>query len=206
MKLYVLDKRNRFNDSDYCFAEPVDQKTGDFEKCESCGLAVGSRQWLPPHIVKFSKSTCGDMVFGSFTTFLVSDRFKKAFEESGMTGVKSFEPVKILKVRGKDISTLDLPDYYYVTLARSRARVDDSLSELVREGDVSCELCRGGGIIKSFRKIVLERETWDGGDIFFSSGLPGTIITSNRFFEFVQEHGFTNVKLVMAEEYSIIGY
>lgn len=201
MQFYVLDKKNRFNDREYCFGEPINHNTGDFENCETCGLAVSSREWLPPYTIKLSKPVYGDVVLGTFVTFLASEKFKNEFEASGLIGIYNFQPVTILKVNQRKNENNQLPNYYYVSIVRSKAKIDEKLSRLVREGSISCEICRSGRIIKSLNRLVLENGTWEGQDIFFPTGLPGTILVSQRFYDFVRDNSFTNIDFVPAEKY-----
>jgi hypothetical protein len=48
---------------------------------------------------------------------------------------------------------------------------------------VNCEECNLDGLIKRFRRVVLVPDTWSGEDVFFARGLPGTIITSQKFYD-----------------------
>ena len=49
--------------------------------------------------------------------------------------------------------------------------------------------------------FALEPGTWQGEDVFRPRGKRGSIVVSERFAEFVQRHGFTNMKLIPIEEY-----
>lgn len=200
MNFFVVD-RQRFNDNEYAYGEQVDQKTGDYEKCETCGSPISMRKWLPPLKAKLSKPSYGDFVFGTFTTFLVTERFKKEYEATGLTGIVSFEPVEIVKVNRKRDSSPETPSYYYVSIARSKAVIDEKKSKIRRDGEISCNHCRTGGVIKSLKGIFFEDNTWSGEDIFFPIGLPGTIVVSERFVDFVRDHGFSNINFIPAEEY-----
>lgn len=166
MRFYVINM-HLFDDNKYAYGEQVDQKTGGFEKCEICGSPISMRKWLPPLKAKLSKPSYGDFVFGTFTTFLVTERFKKEYETAGLTGIVSFEPVKIVKVDRKRNLSPETPIYYYVSIARSKAVIDERKSKIQRDGDISCNYCRTGGVIKSFKGIFFEDNTWSGEDIFF---------------------------------------
>lgn len=200
MKFFVME-RQRFNDNEYAYGEQVDQKTGDFEKCDICGSAISMRKWLPPLKAKLSKQSYGDFVFGTFTTFLVTERFKIEYESSGLTGIKAFEPVEIVKVNRKRDSSLETPFYYYVSIVRSKAVIDEIKSKIQRDGEISCNYCKTGGVIKTLKGIIFEDDTWSGEDVFFPIGLPGTIIVSERFVDFVIKKGFLNINFIPAEEY-----
>ena len=79
MNFYILN-RNRFNDTEYAFGEPIQLKTGDFDKCEVCESPISMRKWLPPLKVKLSKPSYGDFVFGTFATFLASEQFMQKYQ------------------------------------------------------------------------------------------------------------------------------
>jgi len=200
MSFYVINM-HLFDDKKYAYGEQVDQKTGDFEKCEICGSPISMRKWLPPLKAKLSKPSYGDFVFGTFTTFLVTERFKKEYEASGLTGIISFEPVEIVKVNRKRDSSPETPIYYYVSIVRSKALIDEEKSKIQRDGEISCNHCRTGGVIKFLKGIFFEDNTWSGEDIFFPKGLPGTIIVSEKFADFVRDYGFLNINFIPAEEY-----
>ncbi|MEA4826010.1 MAG: hypothetical protein VB130_05185 [Clostridium sp.] len=202
MNFYVI-VRDRFNDSEYTFGESVDKKTGDFEKCQVCGSPVSMRKWLPPLKVKLSKPSYGDFVFGTFITCLVSEKFKQQYEISGLKGIKTFEAVEIIKVNGKKTTSMQPPQYYNVQFEKSKAKIDELKSKFVRDGEVECDACRIGGVVCSFDGIFLEEGTWEGQDIFFPTGLPGTILVSQRFYDFVRDNSFTNIDFVPAEQYKV---
>jgi len=200
MKFFVMD-RQRFNDNEYAYGEQVKQITGDFEKCDICGAAISMRKWLSPLKAKLSKPSYGDFVLGTFTTFLATERFKKEYETSGLTGIVSFEPVEIVKVNRKRSSSPETPIYYYVSIVRSKAVIDEIRSNIQRDGDISCNYCKTGGVIITLKGIFFEDNTWSGEDIFFPIGLSGTIIVSENFACFVRHYGFLNINFIPAEEY-----
>ncbi|OJT25297.1 hypothetical protein BO221_10720 [Archangium sp. Cb G35] len=66
---------------------------------------------------------------------------------------------------------------------------------------MTCNWCRETGV-DSIHGVVLEQGSWNGDDIFTARGLPGSIVVSKRFADFVARHGFTNMKLTPTEEYT----
>ena len=78
--------------------------------------------------------------------------------------------------------------------------VDDRASGIDYESRWTCEECRIGHM-KRLRTLVLEPNTWSGEDVFIPRGLPGTIVTSERFKQFCDRHAFTNCLLIPAERY-----
>jgi len=200
MNFYVINV-HRFCDKIYAFGEPVGQETGDYDKCDICGAPVSMRKWLPPLKVKLSKPSYGDFVFGSFVTFLVTERFRKGYEASKLNGIVSFEAVEVTKVNRKRESSPEPPDYYYVSIVRSKAAIDEEKSKVIRDEPITCNHCRAGGIIKSQKGVFFEENTWSGEDIFYSRGGAGIVVLSERFVDFVREYGFTNISFTTAGKY-----
>ena len=93
-----------------------------------------------------------------------------------------------------------------MSIVRSRAVIDRKLSELILDEPWSCKECRLGGIIKRINKIVIEKNTWSGEDLFFARGLPGTIITTERFKDFFFDAGIRNGELIEATQYQFDHY
>jgi hypothetical protein len=90
--------------------------------------------------------------------------------------------------------------YFAVTACFGRGAVDEGRSRLRRTTPVTCSECRSTGI-DAIHGLVLEPGTWQGEDLFRPRGEQGSILASERFAEFVQRHGFTNMKLTPTQEY-----
>jgi hypothetical protein len=133
----------------------------------------------------------------------VCDRFRVAWLSSGLTGLSGFGPAEVVKVtarRGK--IPKPMPNYFVATPGRSRAAVDDNASGIEYERPWICEECRSGSKLR-VRRLVLEPNTWSGEDVFIARGLPGTIITSERFKEFCDRHAFSNCLLIEADRFHV---
>jgi len=200
MKFYIIEN-SRYYDNNFAFGEQINPETGDFQKCEKCGNPISMRKWIPPFNVKLSKYSFGDFVFGDFITFLVSEDFKNKYSNSKLNGISRFEKVVIKKVNKEKKFLYDIPDYYYVILPVSKIFVDENKSKYKRNGAIECESCRVGGVIESMNGVFIDESTWDGKDIFFPINLSGTIIISERFKNFIDENGFTNIEIIPAEKY-----
>jgi hypothetical protein len=127
----------------------------------------------------------------------------EAFQTEGLTGLLDFQPVEVVRVRNKhrDKAPSALPSYLVVNVSFfGTSAVDVGRSRLRYDKPVTCPACRSAGL-ESAHGFVLEPNTWQGEDVFRARGLPGIIIVSERFAEFVQRHGFTNMKLIPTEEY-----
>ena len=139
---------------------------------------------------------------------LVSERFKRLWGEAGLTGLEGFEKVEIVRTRsyGKTKRIKPSGDYYVVKIARSRAAVDDEASGLIRDGEgQQCKECRYRGIVKRTSRIVLEKGTWSGEDVFYPRGIS-SIITSERYRDFHIANKVNNGLLIPAEVYSFDFY
>ncbi len=204
MRFYVLEHPSDGHDDALTdFLSAPGKQRGDAPRCPKCGGFTGMLQTLPPIRVELATwgKRFGDLVFGVGNDLLVCERFKDAFLRSGLTGLSGFAPAEVVKVvarRGK--IPKPMPNYFYAVPGRSRAAIDYRKSGIEYERPWSCEECRVG-YMRRFHSVVLEPNTWSGEDVFIARGLPGTIITSERFKEFCDRHAFSNCLLIEAERH-----
>jgi hypothetical protein len=135
-----------------------------------------------------------------FDEILVSERFKSLYQESGLTGLSAFDPVKIVKVVRRRKLIGQPPRYYRAEIARSRAAIDQSASEFVWGEPPTCPECRQGNPIKRWSRIIIEPGTWSGEDMFQPRGL-GRILVTDRFKEFCEINEVKNAYFVPAEHF-----
>jgi hypothetical protein len=211
MKFYVLDdpevedgQEPQLAVTDFVEADPVNR--GSPPLCPVCHEPIGMLPWLPPYRaeLQFWGREAGDIAIGFGSgEILVSDRFRLLWERARLVGLSGFEKVEVVKTRsyGKKKGIKPSSDYYYVAIARSRAAVDDEASELVRPQGLACQECRRGDP-EWAKRIVLEKNTWSGEDIFYVRGLPGRIMTSERYRDFHVENEINNGILIEASQYS----
>lgn len=198
MKFFV-ETNSLFKDDQYAYTEKFNPKYGSGEDCPECGGALTSLEWLSPLQVELSKPKYGDFAFGLTHPFLVSERFKDLYQKSGLKGIEEFRPVEVVKIRHKRKTSSEPPQYYHVKIVYGKTVIDPVLSQITYYGEPTCSVCRIG-TIESYEKTILDLDTWDGADIFSPIGLPGAIVVSEKFRDFVKEHGFTNLELTPAEE------
>jgi len=188
--------------TDFLPLDPV--VLADAPLCPVCGKPVGMLPWLPPHRVQleFWANEPGDIAFGTGDDLLLSERFRQMYEQVGLVGLSGFDSVEVVRTKryGKRKGIKPSGNYYLVRIARSRAAVDDKASELVRPKGRYCEEC-GGGDPEWAKRIVLRENTWSGEDIFYARGLPGRIMTSERYRDFHVENKINNGILIDASEY-----
>src|ERR1700722_5914669 len=198
---FVLEHpKDPVNDALTDFLPAPGWKRGDAPRCPKCGDFIGMMPRLPPFRVELETwgRRFGDLAFGVSNDVLASERFKDAFLSSGLTGFSGFMPVQVTKVtarRGK--IPKPMPSYFVAVPGRSRAAVDDRASGIDYEKRWTCEECRIGHT-KRLRRLVLEPNTWSGEDVFIPRGLPGPVVTSERFKQFCDRHAFTNCLLIEA--------
>ena len=190
------------HDTKFSHVKPV--KLGEASRCPQCGDIIGMLTWMPPYRVELELhgASFGDFVNGPGDDLLVSERMAAAFRAEGLIGLLGFHPVEMVRVRSrnKKAKAIPVPRYFAVTACFGRGAVDDARSRIRRTGPITCAECRYAGL-ESIHGFVLEAGTWQGEDVFRPRGCQGSILVSQRFAEFVQRHGFTNMKLIPTEEY-----
>ncbi len=191
------------HDTQFDTREP--DNVGDAPTCPRCGTTIGMLTWLPPYRVDLELygRGPGDFARGpGGNSVLISERMAEAFRAEGLTGLQGFHPVEVVRIRGKrkQAKAAVLPHYVVVTPCLGRGAVDETRSLLRRNKPVTCLECRSTGV-DSIHGFTLEPGTWQGEDVFRPRGLQGDIVVSERFAEFVNRHGLTNMKLIPTEEF-----
>lgn len=199
-RFYVLQKYRLYG----CDALWVDdQPDADAPSCNACGGSLGFRTLLPPIMVEFEVCPRGycDLVYLPHNDFLVSARFKEIYEREGLSGLRGFDPVRIVKLRRRRRVKEEPPPYYRVMAVRSQTVVDQEASGFEWENDQPiCPVCRQARFLKRWKKLVLDVETWTGEDIFYALGMAGTIFVSDRFKHVCETTGVRNAAFIPAEE------
>lgn len=197
MKFYVINN-HRFDDTTFAYGEEPDEvNLGPSLKCDSCKSSLTLKKWLPPYEISVSKKALGDAIFGTFENFIVSKRFRSMFEKVGLKGIHSFHPVAVY-FRGQLLDEL----YYLPRIVMSDAHVDLGKSGFEFEGEKRCPACqKAGSVIRKWNGIIFEKSDMIDLDIFNTKVLPSTLIVSDEFRRFVQEHNFSNISMVEASKY-----
>lgn len=201
---YVLEVHAGDVRGDTEFTEEAPWNRTEPSVCSACGQYLGQMVWLPPFHAELEcwDREFGDLALGSGENMLVSDRFKRLYERWSLTGLHGFEPVTVVRVKRRERFKGDPPPYFHVRVGRAEAAIDLQRSGFVwAEPEKVCSVCREGGGIWRWKRIVIEDGTWAGEDIFIPRGLPVTV-TSERFKEFCDKEEITNAVLVPAEQYS----
>ncbi|MCP3097838.1 hypothetical protein LZ198_03000 [Myxococcus sp. K15C18031901] len=204
---FVLgSQRGSHHDAEFSTVE--DRERADAKRCPECGGVIGMRTWLPPYRVELRLlgATPGDFLqsHGAGADLIVSQRLADAFRAAGLVGLKGFDPVEVVRVRGKRGTSKDadvaMPRYFAVTTTFGSALVDEARSHILRPGPFDCDYCRAVGT-DGINGFTLEPGSWNGDDVFEPRGLPGVRVVSERFARFVTEHGLTHMTLTPTERY-----
>jgi hypothetical protein len=209
MNFYVVQRRvwkhPPFNDAAVDAFDPTRSKPGAPPSCERCGKPMGWGEWLPPFKVQLETwgRKYGEIVeLSRLNEILVSERFRRVYEATGLVGLTGFGAVEITDVvRYRNLAG-NPPPYFCAVPARSMAAMDSRASECEWKVAPSCDLCRGGEI-KRWQRIVFEPNTWSGEDIFYSRGLPFALMATARFKELCEANGVTNLTFLPAESYGL---
>ena len=190
-------------DVDVDKTEPVNR--GEPPRCPKCGGIIGLLTWLPPFRAELELygDGVGDYIRGMGYERLISERFADAFREAGLTGLNGFHPVDISRVRfmrKRSRNPPAIPRYFVVWPCFGQASVDLVLNRVGFSKPPTCTQCRSTGI-DTVHGFVLDPGSWGGEDIFRPRGLQGDIVVSERFKEFVERHGLTNMKLTPTEQF-----
>lgn len=185
----------------WCDAWEVDRINGDAERCPECGRFISALEWLPPRKIRLTSTRYPDTLrewLGE--PLVVSGRFVDAFRAAGLTGIREF--VKIDEVRAPRKTSPTPPDYYCAKVDFSNDVKVDYQKSLIhgRKYEWSCDLCNPlGSTADRIDRLVLDTTSWRGEDVLniYGHGL----VFSQRFYEFVQQNGFTNFNLVPVEQY-----
>lgn len=207
MQFYVLNDRIPEDDTIWNYTEFLnteDSNVGEALRCPTCGRFVSMLEWLPPYkieLIAWGKDGFGDIVYGTGNEILISERFKGAYQKSSLMGLSEFGQVEIIKLRCNKKIIDQVPDYSVVKIARSQAIIDPKASGVIWEEPPTCSECLSG-IKNGFARVIIQEGSWSGEDIFYPRGLPGTILTTQKFKDFCEFHQFKNCRFVRAEEFS----
>lgn len=207
MKFYVLkppqatSRHDRNAGVEFIQAEGF--RVGEATKCNGCGQYTSLLSWLPPYRVELETwgRQYGDAGFGPTSDFLISARLQDIYESHRLRGLAGFEQVEVVRVKKRKACLGDPPPYLRANVSLSVTAIDQLSSGFEWEKQPACSMCRLGKVLKRWERICIEADTWTGEDIFIARGLPGTILTSNRFKEACETNGVKNVVFMPAETY-----
>jgi hypothetical protein len=203
MRFYDLD-RHPSGIAETCFSKKAGYNQGHADQCAVCGAFTSSLTWLPPYQVEIELygKQFGDLAFGyGGNDFLVSQRFREVYYQHELTGLVGFDPIEVIKVKNKSRRKLRCtpPLYFRVVAMRGATALDHIASEFQWDRSPTCPACKSG-IVRSWKRLLLEPGTWTGEDVFRPKGLGGTIMVTERFKVACEQHGITNAVFTPAED------
>jgi len=203
MDFFVMKCENGLFGTKWGYAERVEPLyQGETLRCPVCNAYVQGTDWLPPHTIKISSAKpekWGDFLWGTIFPFMVNERFIKAYQDDGLTGIDTFYPkAKIARVGRKKTGDIpeNIPSYYLVDVPWGKANMDDTKSRAVRKGDI-CEYCHG--FIHKFEGLYIEDGSWHGDDIFRPRGYSGRCVVTEKFKNSVESRNMKNVQFIPAK-------
>ena len=214
-KFHILEI-GKYTQYKYAWYEAADSAryTKDAPRCPGCDRFVGSCRWLEPHeVVLKQPRRVGDFVAGAGgCDFLASRSCLEALQNAGLRGIERSFPVKVLRMgTTKKAAALPIPELWGVDVICSTTRVDFSRMDFEWSGEApsvprcsvcGCALSKSSGWLKSWKRVVIEQDSWSGDDLFHAVNFTGSVILSAKAAEIVASGGFTNAKLIPCENYA----
>jgi len=201
VKFYSLNT-NPDGDAETCVREEEGYHHGDAARCKICGAPTSMLAWLPPfraNLELFGR-VFGDLAFlGASTDFLVSQKFRQAYYQAGLTGLIGFDPVEVLKVKSRRKHLPQPPMYFRVQAHYGTTALDLPASGMEWLERPTCDYCQVATIVR-WKRLVVKDGTWSGEDIFRPRGMSGETMVSQRFKDACEQHRITNAYFTPAEE------
>jgi len=182
-----------------CDPSYTDAGLGKAPRCPNCGEVVGGRVWLPPRtaVVRRYGKAFGDVAFG-LVEFLVSDRFRDAWDKERLKGIVGFAEIEAtLRPKPKG----DTQRYWECEVERGAAMGKPIAERRKLTGGPVCPYCGNGSIVNAIHGVAIDESTWNGADIFVPWGLIGTTIVTGRVPELASKYSLLNVTTTPAEDY-----
>jgi hypothetical protein len=200
MRFFVLDSVvGSTHETDSLDLAPV--HVGEVPLCPVCGEIAAMLPWLPPYraTVRAFGRALGDVAFASGSSLLVSDRFRRAWEEAGLRGISEFTPLERIRIRPPRLANSKM-SYFHIALKLWGTQVDLDRSLIEYDRPVTCHKCKSGDA-DGVRGFSIDEASWTGEDIFYPWGLSGIRVVTDRVRQLRDDHGLTNVNLTPTEEY-----
>jgi len=173
--------------------------------CPECGTRVSKGYWMRPRTVKLTGRKVPDFIDMLYdrVPFLLSQRAAEKIAASGLKGIKAMEEIEHVEFARKAKVEVPIPKCYHIEIEYSRMTIDHEKSNISygsEYGEVPCRLCRQiNRTYDFFRHLVFNPEEYEGYDIFHCYELAGTVILSQRFIDFYESSGLTNLNYKPAE-------
>lgn len=204
------------------YAEPF--RAGDPAVCPYCGSWMAPEDWLAPRFAELDQwgSAFADVVDGVFASgFLFTERFCKAYQRAGLSGLADFRPVEVVDVTGPRRKLLPVPTYYWSRAMVDGSRINPEASGVIwdydrplwqsnpetranaeRRKENFCPYSAEG--VYLMQRVVLEATSLTGSDAFIATNFPGYTIVSRRFRDLIVNGGFLAPRLTPIEAFTLI--
>lgn len=195
----------------WCDAIPVDDEVrGDSEKCPLCNQPVSLLKWLEPRKMRLTNSKYPDRLTSWLSEpMVISEKVKEAYEQEGLIGIRKFIPIEVVKISRMRKNSPPPQKYFSAEIDfTTNIQIDVTKSVIVgQKNDRSCELCNPLGMTHDkIIKLSLNVSGWKGEDVFKVFSLPGRVFVSERFYNFVKRHNFTNFNLIPVDTFEFKGH
>jgi len=201
VQFFCLERHPR-GVADVCFKKEKNFNQTDPTYCPVCGDPVSMLRWLPPFrvILEVFGEEFGDFAFmGGSDDFLVSQRFREVYFQSGLTGLLGFDPVDVIRVESHGKGLSGPPKYFCVRPHYGETELDLAASGFEWEDQPTCSRCFTADVVR-WKRLVIKSSSWTGEDIFCPRGLSSAILVSMRFKEACERNGVKNAVFIPAEE------
>ncbi len=185
--------------------------THDGFKCPNCGAATGPMCWQPPYeVVLKQPRNVGDFILGAGgCDLLVSERFLHLYEQEQLGGIEEVLPITVVRMgTTKAAKLLEPPKLYGLYLCRSLTHLkyeEMGIDWGKPPNPDYCRICGPGGGSKggwwrSRKRVVVDKSSWTGEDIFYAINGPRTILLSGKASQVIIDNKLTNAKVIPCEE------
>lgn len=180
---------------DICELHHIHYDFSLIERCPICGTPVSGGKWVEPKKVVLSGKKAPDFLLciPPDVHYLLSERAMEAVRSYGITGIIKAE--KIQDVAYKRHGTLKAPDYYQLTIERSRVTINHQVSiiqYMMSHSTRTCPLCRQvPALYDSIGKLQLNLEQYEGYDIFHIYELGNCVFLSQKFVDMCKQEKLT---------------
>ena len=204
-KLYTV-KLSGYREYAESFPVDIEYDFTKFVLCPVCNERVSGGFWPPPREVVLTKQNAPDFLPGVIDTtpFVVSEKAMRAIQSAGLTGITQVDEIEHVRFLRKSKKEHPIPKYYRIELARSRITIDHDRSVIVYSPSSNrkvCSLCRQKPACYDFtRSLSFHMENYEGYDIFQTYELCSTVFLSQRFVDFYENSGLTNLRYGPAEK------
>ena len=156
--------------------------------CPQCNRSISKLQYKDgvPHFLLAGGSTCPDYLqhCSSGLRFLVSEKTLDLFEQHGITGYSSYQPVTTEHADKK--SSIQCPNYYCLDIS-GKVELDFAAMHLKKKR--KCPACgQFDWSRRRFEPRILDENVWDGSDLCRVDSMPGWVVCSQRTKELIVKH------------------